>query len=137
MDFYEVDSCCFGLFPLRVGSIFLGLLSALVEIGAHGMESYFFSCGSPPSFRIVFTVLAIVGIAAALLMIVGIVIDKSQLVLIYLITYLLLMLGSIVLLVMIEAYRKSYSYIISTCVYTLIISYSLVIVNSYYYHDMD
>lgn len=132
MDFPEVEACCFGLLPLKTGSLAIGILSIILEVGAHGYESYYATCGNPWWVRWVFFGFMIWGVVASLALMIGVLSDSALLVRFYLVTFLLLAIISVVAIVYFEGYRNSLPYMINTCLYILFVAYCLIVVNSYF-----
>lgn len=130
MDLPQVDTCCFGLVPLKTGSMIIGFICFIMELGVHGYASY----SSSDYIRVVYSVLIVCGLISSLLLVWGVFSDNKFLVKIYLIVFSLLVIFAIVVLVLmfLQRYTNMTTYVIDTVIYCCIILYCLIVVNSYY-----
>lgn len=125
-----MDTCCFGLVPLKTGSIIIGIFCFIVELGFHGYTSYY----SSGWLQTIYMILIVCGLITSLLLVWGVLSDNKLLVKMYLIVFALLVIFAIIVLILVfmKQYQNKMNYLIDTVIYCCVILYCLIVVNSYY-----
>ncbi|XP_065204576.1 uncharacterized protein LOC135834587 [Planococcus citri] len=134
MDLPHVDTCCFGLLPLKTGSLICGIVSLIVESSFHGYSSL--HTGNE-TIKLIYEILIVCGIIGAILLIVGILMNRSSLARLFIVAFALLIIFTIVMCIWVLLSNRGRfidrsDYIINTVLYVCIIGYCVIVVNSYY-----
>lgn len=130
MDLPQVDTCCFGLVPLRTGTMIVGIVTLIIELSTQGYGLYH----SNDWTGVVYGILVVAGVVSSILLIIGVYGNNRLFVKIYLISFACLIIFAIVMMILILLQHRDgvMPVIFNTVIYVCVVGYCLIVANSYY-----